>query len=224
MLIVASTVVAFLWASVGVLPSPRMIESLLLHLRLAGTSAGGDPTERFPCEGCACGCGSAQECWSNCCCHTEQERIQWAIDRGVEPPASVRPSLLARFMRAKQEQAGRIASAMAAQRDAVGSAELPPCCRARVEKASAANDGCCTTAGCSASVPSRSLGPCISPLGCKGVASALFAVTLPPAIPTAPLDCRWPDPGVWVARCEPVFDFATRALDADAPPPRGMMA
>jgi hypothetical protein len=104
-LVVVVTMAAFLSTSIGVLPSPRMIERLLIELRLASAPLGFESRERFPCEGCACSCGGAHECWSNCCCHTEQERIQWAIEQGVEPPATVRPSLLARYMRAKLEQA-----------------------------------------------------------------------------------------------------------------------
>lgn len=46
-------------------------------------------TERFPCENCACGCSSASECWSGCCCHTLTERLAWAKRHGVTPPADV---------------------------------------------------------------------------------------------------------------------------------------
>jgi hypothetical protein len=223
---------AFLWASIGVLPSPQMVERLLVQLRLAAGASEADPVERYPCEGCACGCGSAHECWSSCCCHTEQERIQWAIDRGVEPPPSVGPMLLARFMRAKVEQAERLVSAVAVQRDSAGSDDLPPCCRERAQKGDATHgpthdgtddgtdDGCSTASRCASSEPSRPLGPCMSALGCKGLASALFALAIPPVIPAVGVDFRWPDAGVRVARCEPTFAYATRALDPDAPPPR----
>jgi len=227
-LVVVSTAVSFVCASIGVLPSPRMIERLLVQLQLAVVSTGTDPAERFPCEGCACSCGSARECWSSCCCHTEEERIRWAIDQGVEPPASVRPTLLAKFMRAKVEQAERLASAVAAPRDTAGSDDLPPCCRARAQKGDATHDGtddgCSTASRCASSDPSRPLGPCMSALGCKGLASALFAIAIPPAIPAVGVDFCWLDAGIRAARCEPVFVYATRALDSDEPPPRRMMA
>ncbi|OYP38377.1 hypothetical protein [Rhodopirellula sp. MGV] len=42
--------------------------------------------ERFPCESCACGCPSAEHCWDRCCCHTDQEKLQWARENGVTPP------------------------------------------------------------------------------------------------------------------------------------------
>jgi hypothetical protein len=239
-LVVVVTMAAFLSTSIGVLPSPRMIERLLIELRLASAPLGFESRERFPCEGCACSCGGAHECWSNCCCHTEQERIQWAIEQGVEPPATVRPSLLARYMRAKLEQA----AVAVAQREQIATDELPSCCRERAEQARAAAESCCSSSDSDCGVGSGSgsdsscgsggvqasakrgqpLGPCVSPLGCKGVSSALFAFAFPPAFPSAELDCRWLAVGVWVGRSEPVFDFATRMLDADSPPPRHVTA
>lgn len=42
--------------------------------------------EPFPCMYCQCGCRSAAQCWSHCCCHTLVERIEWARDHGVRPP------------------------------------------------------------------------------------------------------------------------------------------
>lgn len=44
-------------------------------------------SERFPCEHCRCGCGSADRCWRDCCCHTLSERLAWARRAGVRPPA-----------------------------------------------------------------------------------------------------------------------------------------
>ncbi|MFM1868495.1 MAG: hypothetical protein RL591_1903 [Planctomycetota bacterium] len=244
--------VAFLSTSIGVFPSPQMIERLLVELRLASAPLGFESRERFPCETCACGCASAHECWSNCCCHTEQERIQWAIEQGVEPPKTVRPSLLARYMRAKLEQA----AVVVAQREQIATDELPSCCRERAEQARAAAKSCCSSSDSDCGADSDScadsgsdsccssgsdsscgsvgvqasakrgqpLGPCVSPLGCKGVSSALFAFAFPPAFPSAELDCRWLAVGVWVGRSEPVFDYATRILDAESPPPRNVTA
>ena len=42
--------------------------------------------EPFPCMYCQCGCRSAAQCWSHCCCHTLVERIEWAREHGVHPP------------------------------------------------------------------------------------------------------------------------------------------
>lgn len=42
--------------------------------------------ERFPCESCSCNCSEAEHCWRACCCHTNLQKLQWAIDNEVEPP------------------------------------------------------------------------------------------------------------------------------------------
>ncbi|WP_430454682.1 hypothetical protein [Rhodopirellula europaea] len=42
---------------------------------------------RFPCESCPCGCSSAEYCWDKCCCHTDFEKLQWAAENNVTPPA-----------------------------------------------------------------------------------------------------------------------------------------
>ncbi len=46
--------------------------------------AGSDP---FPCQDCNCGCLTAEQCWTSCCCYTPEERSAWAIEHGVEPPS-----------------------------------------------------------------------------------------------------------------------------------------
>ncbi|WDQ14617.1 hypothetical protein [Rhodopirellula sp. P2] len=42
---------------------------------------------RFPCEACPCGCSSADYCWDKCCCHSDFEKLQWAAENNVTPPA-----------------------------------------------------------------------------------------------------------------------------------------
>ncbi|WP_145076870.1 hypothetical protein [Aureliella helgolandensis] len=41
----------------------------------------------FPCQSCACGCVTAEQCWTSCCCYSPSERLQWAQENGVTPPA-----------------------------------------------------------------------------------------------------------------------------------------
>jgi hypothetical protein len=77
--------------------------------------------ERFPCESCLCGCVSAIECWSNCCCHTPEERARWALANGVMVPS---------WDARGREAAATIAATLAA--DDIDIAELAPCCRERV--------------------------------------------------------------------------------------------
>lgn len=56
-------------------------------------------SERFPCENCPCGCRSADFCWDQCCCHTDEEKLAWAKREGVRPP----DFLVARVSRAALE-------------------------------------------------------------------------------------------------------------------------
>ncbi|WP_146389721.1 hypothetical protein [Allorhodopirellula solitaria] len=42
---------------------------------------------RFPCEDCPCGCSTAAFCWDKCCCHSDAEKLEWAAENDVTPPA-----------------------------------------------------------------------------------------------------------------------------------------
>jgi hypothetical protein len=39
----------------------------------------------FPCQFSRCGCQTAEQCRTSCCCHSKQERVAWAVERGVDP-------------------------------------------------------------------------------------------------------------------------------------------
>lgn len=97
-----------------------------------------DPAERFPCEACPCGCGTAEHCWNRCCCHTLPQRLAWARREGVRPPDEViqtardagldvslwtgEPSPIPKPVRTT------VVEAPTPPLD-----ELPPCCRRRLE-------------------------------------------------------------------------------------------
>ena len=44
-----------------------------------------DRSRPFPCMDKPCGCATAEQCFTNCCCHTPAETLAWARSRGVEP-------------------------------------------------------------------------------------------------------------------------------------------
>jgi hypothetical protein len=46
-----------------------------------------DTSQAFPCQNHPCGCQTAEQCWTNCCCFTPEERWAWARAHHVEPPA-----------------------------------------------------------------------------------------------------------------------------------------
>ena len=47
--------------------------------------AGKDRSKPFPCMDKPCGCASAEQCFSNCCCNTPAELLAWAQAHRVEP-------------------------------------------------------------------------------------------------------------------------------------------
>lgn len=53
------------------------------------TRSSGNASVPFPCQDHACGCGSAAQCWDDCCCFTLAERVAWARKNNVELPAAV---------------------------------------------------------------------------------------------------------------------------------------
>ncbi len=44
-------------------------------------------SQPFPCQNHVCGCQTAEQCWSHCCCFSPEERWAWAREHNVEPPA-----------------------------------------------------------------------------------------------------------------------------------------
>ena len=46
-----------------------------------------DNSQLFPCRCCPCGCKTAEQCWSSCCCFTPAERLAWAEKNGITPPS-----------------------------------------------------------------------------------------------------------------------------------------
>jgi hypothetical protein len=45
----------------------------------------------FPCQQHACGCANAESCWKHCCCFTPEQKLTWAHEQGIEPPAEAEP-------------------------------------------------------------------------------------------------------------------------------------
>ena len=48
-----------------------------------------DRSEPFPCQNRPCGCASAEQCWKQCCCFTNVEKVAWAKKNGVKLPEYV---------------------------------------------------------------------------------------------------------------------------------------
>lgn len=50
----------------------------------AGAAAAKDRSRPFPCMNSPCGCATAEQCFSRCCCHSVAERLAWAHRNGVD--------------------------------------------------------------------------------------------------------------------------------------------
>jgi hypothetical protein len=209
--------VIYLCANTGVLPSTQWLSQVTgaKLARLAG--------QRYPCEEHACGCSSARECWTNCCCYTQHERLVWALRNGVAPPADVVVTdddliAAADAVDTAEVHCGACVpgiQAKLARGEPIAATQAAAC--ASCESADEASCGSCD----GKASPRISAGPARawSPLSCKSVSSLIAAgiglglparveLLLPPT-PVALL-VLWPD-----AR-RPV----DRTLDVIPPPPR----
>lgn len=50
---------------------------------------GKDNSRPFPCQNRPCGCRTADQCWKQCCCFTNSQKVAWAKSQGVVPPGFV---------------------------------------------------------------------------------------------------------------------------------------
>jgi hypothetical protein len=70
----------------------------------------------FPCQHHACGCASAQQCWKHCCCYTPAQKLAWAYEHHVDPPADLVAEVAAGPHFAEQETATKPASGCCAHK------------------------------------------------------------------------------------------------------------
>lgn len=70
---------------------PLPVGTLAAHTTMAadgeaveGRLAAKDRSQPFPCMDRPCGCGSAEQCFSSCCCHTPAQLLAWARSRDLE--------------------------------------------------------------------------------------------------------------------------------------------
>jgi hypothetical protein len=157
---------------------------------------------------CPCGCSNAEVCWRNCCCYSQQEKLAWARDHGVTPPAyaQVAPETLAT---AKQPAC---------------CCNLKSCCQSQARPECCGDAKLCNQSGSQNRSQRRRRPPTTSTLllvdalRCQGLTSSLVA--LPPSIlPRHGVQKHAAPPtGEAALRHVPLFQ---RALAApDTPPPQ----
>ncbi len=201
--ILGLVLMSYLAASQGWIISPTW------PLRLASVSS----AERYPCEDCSCGCASARECWTNCCCHTLPERLAWAVRNGVRPPPYVHTEESDWIAALDQVEPSEKHCSLC-----VGSAQDR---LARGEGIACARTDCKGTKGacpsCVRPRPTTAFG--LSALRCKSLAQILaFA---PVAGPRPVTELHLPKPMQIGLMPLPADQWASsRPLDAPEPPPR----
>ena len=92
-----------------------------------------DRSRPFPCMNSPCGCGSAEQCFDACCCHTPAERLAWARRHGLG--TAVLDAL-------ERRVAGAAPPAPVDAKRAAGGS----CCSSAVPGAEAAAESCCDAA------------------------------------------------------------------------------
>lgn len=231
MVLAVALTLSFGIASMGVMPSADQVAEWLDFTE----------SEQFPCGGGHCGCATAHECWTSCCCTTAVQRLEWALRRGVMPPAYARfadsdwIAAANRVAPGSATCAACVARIQADLRDGIalagtfcGSTPAGDCCG----KNRAQSDPCAGASASKAEVQapasasccaerrdaSRTL-PSLSPLGCKG-RSPLISLSPPPVISSlcfTGLLLQWSR--IDLVLIDDMY-ADSRALDACAPPPK----
>ena len=173
-----------------------------------------DRSRPFPCMDKACGCDSAERCFTNCCCHTPAETLRWAKARGIEP--AVIAALSRRMAVAEPEPAAGSCCASTASK--------PACC----ETAEPEQPSCCAVADADAGfddepasgdAPAPKVVTLRAMLACGGIVAQWVAACValpPPGIVTC--EIPWPTTGTVVMADEWPLGAGG---PPEVPPPRG---
>jgi len=177
--------------------SPAAVDAVASR-RLAGK----DRSTPFPCMDKPCGCATAEQCFSNCCCNTPAELLAWARARRIEP------AVIAALQR-------RVAAPPVIEKPS-------SCC------AVAKGSGCCeeeSPSCCESSAPEEDrpherddrVVVLRAMLACGGIVAQWCAAAgaLPPPVVESPLQCLVL---VWIGLVDEVDDGP--AFSPQAPPPR----
>lgn len=165
--------------------------------------AGKDRSRPFPCMDKPCGCATAEQCFSNCCCNTPAELLAWAKANRIDPAVIVALK--------------RRAAVPAPETSCCSTAAKPSCC------AVAAKASCCESSAPETNEPEEvavSVHTVVlrAMLACGGIVAEWLAVgtaLLPPVVVACD---RSSEP---IASLILVNDvFLSERSAPDAPPPR----
>lgn len=144
-----------------------------------------EASQPFPCQGHPCGCRTAEQCWRQCCCMSPEQRLEWARDNNVTPPAyAVLPAggWNSPRLRDQEQVAEGCAHCTAKQGGNSLTAESTSCC----SKKSSTEDCCRTEAPRSGKRTVWLLG--LSALRCQGHSTLWLSVA---AVVPPPPAVRW---------------------------------
>ncbi len=139
-----------------------------------------DTSEPYPCMNCGCGCANADMCWRECCCFSTEQKLAWAKENGVRPPAFLVTQASNRAC-SRNEMSEKSCSTKQDKEVDTELAQLKPCCRARALAARKANQSSCCQQPSEAKKSVRLPGfIAIHALKCRG--HSLSVSLLPPSI------------------------------------------
>ncbi|MBL8818104.1 MAG: hypothetical protein JNL58_18905 [Planctomyces sp.] len=69
-----------------IVPFPVVLRGVPLEGPAGSSETEKEAGEAFPCQDRPCGCRTAKQCWKQCCCFTNAQKIAWAKSRGVQVP------------------------------------------------------------------------------------------------------------------------------------------
>ncbi|APZ90747.1 hypothetical protein Fuma_00329 [Fuerstiella marisgermanici] len=181
-----------------------------------------DQSQPFPCQNRPCGCASAEQCWKQCCCFTNAQKVVWARENGVTPPDYV-------VKAARAESSEKIAKANLLSREICSLCKKPAtdasgnnksCCEARDAKSCCSADGSDQreqrkTDEADSEAPRYVIG--FEAMKCRG--QGVFWNSLPWAVIPSPCVSELPvEPGRWDRPQSATV--ASVAADPPEPPPR----
>jgi hypothetical protein len=169
-----------------------------------------ESSQPFPCQNHPCGCQTAEQCWSNCCCFTPEERWAWAKAHNVEPPAYAEKPV--------EKLAARGWNSVKLRDQDRNATGVRSCCQAKSEQAACCKQRADHTAKTS-SPSSRSGGTRIITMWrCHGYSTLWITVgAVLPISPLASWSPDWSPPTSVVLRCVKADRVPSIPVD---PPPR----
>jgi hypothetical protein len=168
----------------------------------------------FPCQDHPCGCQTAEQCWSHCCCFTPEERWAWAKAHDVEPPAyAEKPSeepALGGWNSVKLRDRGQVTTA------------CKDCCKVKAEQPSCCQPVADRTAQASPSYPPSRSVTAFSSMRCQGCSTLwISAGAVLPVFPLAAWCPDWRPPTRVPLLSQKADQIPSTPLD---PPPRMSLA